>query len=129
MVETPPTLSPDKKEHHLIAHDEVCFHVNDLSRTEWVACGEQPLRQKGRGRIVHVSDFIIERTGRLSLTSANLVIAFSLFSCLFFLRCLSSLSTLTTFFSNQCNRDFKKPVPRFIVLYHLCRVTKGSPPR
>ena len=68
MVEKPPTLGPDEKERHLIAHDEVCFHANDLSRTEWVADGEQPLRQKGRGRIVHVSDFIIERTGRLCLT-------------------------------------------------------------
>lgn len=71
MVKKPPTLGPDKKERHLIAHDEVCFHANDLSRTEWVTHGEQPLRQKGRGRIVHVSDFIIERTGRLFLTESE----------------------------------------------------------
>ena len=71
MVEKPPTLKPGETEAHIIAHDEACFHVNDLSRTEWVARGEQPLRQKGRGRIVHVSDFIIERTGRLCLTESE----------------------------------------------------------
>ena len=71
MVEKPPTLKPGETESHVIAHDEVCFHVNDLSRTEWVARGEQPLRQKGRGRIVHVSDFIVERTGRLYLTESE----------------------------------------------------------
>lgn len=63
MVAKPPTLKPSKRESHTIAHDEVCFHANDLSRTEWVAGGSQPLRQKGQGRIVHVSDFIIESTG------------------------------------------------------------------
>ena len=49
MVEKPPTLKPGQKERHLIAHDEVCFHANDLSQTEWVAGGKQPLQQKGRG--------------------------------------------------------------------------------
>lgn len=49
MVEQPPILGPGEKETHVIAHDEVCFHANHLSRTEWVADGKQPLRQKGRG--------------------------------------------------------------------------------
>jgi hypothetical protein len=30
--------------------------------------GEQPLRDKSRGRVIHVSDFILERDGRLVLT-------------------------------------------------------------
>ena len=71
MVAKPPTLKTGEIESHAIAHDEVCFHTNDLSRTEWVAGGAQPLRQKGRGRIVHVSDFIIESTGRLCLTESE----------------------------------------------------------
>jgi len=71
MVEKPPALKPSERECHVIAHDEACFHVNDLSQTEWVAGGGHPLRQKGRGQIVHVSDFIIERTGRLCLTEGE----------------------------------------------------------
>ena len=71
MVEKPPTLKPGDQECHVITHDEVCFHANDLSRTEWVTGKNLPLRQKGRGRIVHVSDFIIERTGRLCLTESE----------------------------------------------------------
>jgi len=47
MVEKPPTLKPGEQECHVIAHDEVCFHANDLSWTEWVADGKQPLWQKG----------------------------------------------------------------------------------
>jgi hypothetical protein len=37
--------------------------------------GEQPLRSKGRGRVVHVSDFIIEDTasGRLALTADQIL--------------------------------------------------------
>ena len=34
--------------------------------------GEQPLRGKSRGRIVHVSDFIIEHCGRLCLTEEEI---------------------------------------------------------
>ena len=71
MVENPPVLRPRERKIHVIAHDEVCFHANDLSKTEWVSGGEQPLRQKGRGRIVHVSDFIIEQTGWLYLTGSE----------------------------------------------------------
>ena len=33
--------------------------------------GEQPLRKKGRGRLIHVSDFINEETGRLVLLDEN----------------------------------------------------------
>jgi len=71
MVEKPPALKPGEQERHVIAHDEVCFHANNLSQTEWVAGGKQPLRQKGRGRIIHVSDFIIECAGRLCLTESE----------------------------------------------------------
>jgi hypothetical protein len=33
--------------------------------------GEQPLRKKGRGRMIHVSDFINEESGRLVLHGDN----------------------------------------------------------
>jgi hypothetical protein len=39
-----------------------------MSNFEWMKEGEQPLRQKSRGRLVHVSDFILEHCGRLALT-------------------------------------------------------------
>jgi hypothetical protein len=69
------TILPDKlgigaKPHYCIFHDECCFHANDQSGYVWMREGEQPLRGKSRGRLVHVSDFIIEDTssGRLALT-------------------------------------------------------------
>jgi hypothetical protein len=52
-------------------HDECCFHANDDARSLWLREGEQPLRKKGRGRLVHVSDFINEEDGRLVLLDEN----------------------------------------------------------
>ena len=31
MVEQPPILKPGERECHVIAHNEVCFHANNLS--------------------------------------------------------------------------------------------------
>lgn len=36
--------------------------------------GQQPLQQKGRGHLIHVSDFINSETGRLILQSDDSVI-------------------------------------------------------
>ena len=48
-------------------HDECCFHAYDEARSLWLREGEQPLRRKGRGRLIHISDFINEEDGRLVL--------------------------------------------------------------
>jgi hypothetical protein len=71
----PKDLPPGQKVHYCIFHDESCFHANDQSNFVWMQEGEQPLRNKSRGRIVHVSDFIIESTesGRLSLTADQIL--------------------------------------------------------
>ncbi len=63
-----PKLKPGKKIHYPIFHDECCVHANDQCSNVWMREGEQPLRDKGRGRIVHISDFIIEHSGRLVLS-------------------------------------------------------------
>ncbi|KAF8607403.1 hypothetical protein BDV93DRAFT_591655 [Ceratobasidium sp. AG-I] len=55
-----------------VFHDECCFHANDQSTSSWIMEGETLLRQKGRGRLVHVSDFIVETSGRLSLTEEQI---------------------------------------------------------
>jgi hypothetical protein len=43
--------------------------------------GEQPLRGKSRGRLVHVSDFIIEHSGRLCLDEAEIKVQERLPAC------------------------------------------------
>ena len=70
----PPNLQDGQKEHILIVQDESIFHANDLKRDLWLREGEQPLRQKGNGRAIHVSDFVTERTetGRLCLSEDQL---------------------------------------------------------
>ena len=64
----PPKLKPGEKIHYPIFHDECCVHANDQCSYVWMREGEQPLRDKSRGRIVHISDFIIEHSGRLVLS-------------------------------------------------------------
>lgn len=72
MTEVAPSLKPGEKIHYPIFHDETCVYANDLDSSVWMREGEQPIRSKGRGRIVHVSDFIIEHSGRLRLSEAEI---------------------------------------------------------
>jgi len=52
-------------QHRIIAqyHDESCFHANDEAQNLWLQPGEQPLRKKSQGRLIHVSNFINEEDG------------------------------------------------------------------
>lgn len=70
MEPIPPILRDNEKEHIFVVQDESIFHANDRKRELWLSKGQQPLRQKGNGRAIHVSDFVTERsqTGRLSLS-------------------------------------------------------------
>jgi hypothetical protein len=52
-------------------HGESCFHANDDAQNLWLRASEQPLRKKGRSRLIHVSDFINEEDGRLVLLDAD----------------------------------------------------------
>ncbi|KAJ7834295.1 hypothetical protein B0H13DRAFT_223307 [Mycena leptocephala] len=72
LEENAPSLKDGEKIHYVIAHDECCVHANDQVNFEWMREGEQPLRNKSRGRIVHVSDFILEQCGRLRLNNAEI---------------------------------------------------------
>lgn len=64
----PPVLQPGEKVHYCIFHDETCVHANDQCNCTWQREGEQPLRDKSRGRIKHCSDYIIEYSGCLCLS-------------------------------------------------------------
>lgn len=70
LSENAPTVPAGAKIHYPIFHDETCFQANDQTNSLWIREGEQELRSKSRGRNVHVSDFIIEKSenGRLALT-------------------------------------------------------------
>jgi hypothetical protein len=46
------------------------FSVNDEKNSAWLRAGEQLLQKKGRGRLIHVSDFINEEDGQIVLQDA-----------------------------------------------------------
>ena len=68
----PPTLQPREKEHVLVVQDETIFHTNEYRRRMWVKGDQQPIRKKGGGRAIHVSDFISETIGRLKLSEEQI---------------------------------------------------------
>jgi hypothetical protein len=72
MEPLPLELPPGQQRLHFIYQDESAFHANALEEKIYLLPGEQPLRKKGQGRLVHVSDFIIENTGRLSLSEEQI---------------------------------------------------------
>jgi hypothetical protein len=63
-----PDLSCEESLHVLVTHDESLFHANDGRRSGWGPKEEQPLRKKGQGRAIHVSEFLCETLGRLKLS-------------------------------------------------------------
>lgn len=65
-----PTINPGTGEwkHIPVHHDESIFRSNELQQRVWATGGKMPLRKKGPGKAIHVSDFITEETGRLSLS-------------------------------------------------------------
>ena len=72
MEPIPPVLAPGEKEHILLPQDERIVHTNDGSRRQWLKNGQQPLKKKGNGRVIHISDWICERTGRLALSEEQI---------------------------------------------------------
>jgi hypothetical protein len=65
-----PLQVPDGEKRHVpVAHDECIVHTNDGKRWVWLQEGKQPLRKK---QAIHISSFIVEQYGQLSLTDAML---------------------------------------------------------
>jgi hypothetical protein len=62
-----PVPRPGDKEHVLVMQDESIFHTNESRWHAWLAQDQQPIRLKGNGHAIHVSDFISETIGRLKL--------------------------------------------------------------
>jgi hypothetical protein len=60
-----PNLAPGECEIVPNFHNESTFHANEESRSAWLRKDEQPLRKKGRGKLIYASAFINPETGRL----------------------------------------------------------------
>ncbi|KIL70111.1 hypothetical protein M378DRAFT_96383, partial [Amanita muscaria Koide BX008] len=61
----PPTLQLGEKEIIPNFQDESCLTVNEYKSRTWLRDDQTILQKKGRGRLIHVSDFINPETGRL----------------------------------------------------------------
>jgi hypothetical protein len=72
MEPIPPTLAPGEKEHMLVPQDECLVNTNDSPRRQWLKADQQPLKKKGNGRGIHISDWICERSGQLALNEEQI---------------------------------------------------------
>jgi hypothetical protein len=64
-------LKPGDVIYYPICHDESTVHANEQSHFVWETDDQHELR-KDRGRLIHISDFIIEHCGRLVLTAEEI---------------------------------------------------------
>jgi len=63
-----PDLLSNNRETVFIYHDESTIHAKERPKTSWILPGCNELRSKSLGRLIHISDFILESTGRLVLS-------------------------------------------------------------
>jgi len=68
MEKLDPLLLSNEKTHIFITHDECLFYANDDRPIIWAPLGELPLRKKGQGKSIMVSEFLTEIDGRLKLS-------------------------------------------------------------
>lgn len=52
-----------------VYHDESTVHANERPRLSWLLPSTTYFRSKSDGRLIHISDFILESTGRLTLSA------------------------------------------------------------
>lgn len=66
-IATPPDPEKlgDARETVFIFHDESTVHSNERPKTSWLLPCTTDFRTKSPGRLIHISDFILESTGRL----------------------------------------------------------------
>jgi len=65
--ETKPELENGEKEHVLVVHDESLFYSNDGDSPMWIHPKHPPLRKKGKGRCIMISEFLCECHGRMEV--------------------------------------------------------------
>ncbi|POV96989.1 hypothetical protein PSHT_14830 [Puccinia striiformis] len=63
-----PEVLGSNKETVFIFHDESTVHAKEKSKLAWLLPGTSKIRSKNVGRLIHISDFILETTGRLKLS-------------------------------------------------------------
>lgn len=60
-----PEKLADNQETIFIYHDESTVHAKERPQQAWLLPGTTELRSKNEGRLIHISDFILEASGRL----------------------------------------------------------------
>ncbi len=68
----PLVLQRGEKEHVLVVQDETVFHTNKYCQRVWLVQDQQPIRKKGSGHMIHVSDFISEMISQIKLSEEQI---------------------------------------------------------
>lgn len=66
--EVDPKVLGNARETVFVYHDESTVHAQERPTLSWLLPGVTELRSKNKGRLIHISDFILESTGRLVLS-------------------------------------------------------------
>lgn len=69
---TPPLLSSHQRPRVLVTHDESCFSSHEGKATIWMDINDRPLRPKGQGQSIMVSEFLCECHGPIKLSEIQI---------------------------------------------------------
>jgi hypothetical protein len=68
LAQVDPEVLGDNRETVFIFHDESTVHAKERPCVAWLLPGTSEIRSKNAGRLIHISDFILETTGHLKLS-------------------------------------------------------------
>src|SRR5882762_12018571 len=57
-----------------MCQDECLVNTNDSPRCQWLKSDQQPLKKKGNGRNIHISDWTCENSGWLALNAEQIAV-------------------------------------------------------
>ena len=63
-----PTLVDGQTEIVMVVHDECCFSAHDGKDKVWALRGHEPIKKKGEGKSIMISEFLCECHGHLRIT-------------------------------------------------------------
>ncbi|POW10842.1 hypothetical protein PSTT_05751 [Puccinia striiformis] len=71
LAQVEPEVLGKNQETVYIFHDKSTVHAKERPRLAWLLPGANQIRSKNAGQLIHISNFILETTGRLKLSSED----------------------------------------------------------
>ncbi|OAV98669.1 hypothetical protein PTTG_10164, partial [Puccinia triticina 1-1 BBBD Race 1] len=120
-VQVDPEILGDNRETVFLYHDESTVHAQERPQLSWLLPGTTELQSKSQGCLIHISDFILELTGRLVLLQQQQHSLQLLFNDAATVIYPGSQGDAWWDMQQLCNQVSKKALPIFNALHPGCQ--------